>query len=200
LEEVGRGRVEALSDGVFAIVVTLLVLEIKVPHVANHGSVSDLLRALLDLAPKFASWVISFLTVCVIWMNHHRLFQLIGRLDRGLFWWNANLLLWTSFIPFPTALMGDYPGNRLAVSLYGVVMLLMALGFVLMRRRMIAVPGLLREQADRGAFLKGTGYSVLMGPVAYLVGAGLAWVSVAAAFACYAAIAIYFVFPHSTRS
>jgi uncharacterized membrane protein len=200
LEEVGRGRVEALSDGVFAIVVTLLVLEIKVPHVASHGSVSELLRALLDLAPKFASWVISFLTVCVIWMNHHRLFQLIGRLDRGLFWWNANLLLWTSFIPFPTALMGDYPGNRLAVSLYGVVMLLMALGFVLMRRRMIAVPGLLREQADRGAFLKGTGSSVLMGPVAYLVGAGLAWVSVAAAFACYAAIAIYFVFPHSTRS
>lgn len=100
----------------FAIVVTLLVLEIMVPHVANHGSVSDLLRALLDLAPKFASWVISFLTVCAIWMNHHRLFQLIGRLDRGLFWWNANLLLCTSFIPFPTALMGDYPGNRLAVS------------------------------------------------------------------------------------
>jgi len=96
--------------------------------------------------------------------------------------------------------MGDYPGNRLAVSLYGLVMLLMALGFVLMRRRMIAVPGLLREQADRGAFLKGTGYSVLMGPVAYLVGAGLAWVSVAGPFACYAAIAIYFVFPHSTRS
>jgi uncharacterized membrane protein len=198
-EDVGRGRVEALSDGVFAIVVTLLVLEIKVPHVAEHESVAALARALMALAPKFVSWVISFLTVCVIWMNHHRLFRLMGRVDHGLFWWNANLLLWTSFIPFPTALMGDYPGNPLAASFYGLVMLLMALGFVLLRRRMLAVPGLLHEQADRRAFLRGTRSSALMGPLAYLLGAGLAWVSVPAAFACYAAIAVYFVFPHATR-
>ena len=198
-EEIGRGRVEALSDGVFAIVVTLLVLEIKVPHVEEHGSVAALTAALLALAPKFVSWVISFLTVCVIWMNHHRLLRVVGRLDHGLFWWNANLLLWTSFIPFPTALMGDYPGNRLAVSFYGLVMLLMALAFVLLRRRMLAVPGLLHEQADRGAFQRGTRYAVLMGPLAYLIGAGLAWVSVPAAFACYAGIAVYFVFPHATR-
>src|SRR5512137_2415535 len=159
-EDVGRGRVEALSDGVFAIVVTLLVLEIKVPHVAEHGSVTALARALLELAPKFVSWVISFLTVCVIWMNHHRLFRLMGRVDHGLFWWNANLLLWTSFIPFPTALMGDYPGNRLAVAFYGLVMLLMSLGFVLLRLRMLAVPGLLDERVDRVAFRRGTWYSV----------------------------------------
>jgi len=198
-EDVGRGRVEALSDGVFAIVVTLLVLEIKVPHVEVHDSATALGGALLALAPKFVSWVISFLTVCVIWMNHHRLFKVMARVDRGLFWWNANLLLWTSFIPFPTALMGDYPGNRLAVSFYGLVMLLMASAFVLLRRRMLAVPGLLHDQADRGLFRRGTRYSVVMGPLAYLAGAGLAWVSVPAAFACYAAIAIYFVFPHATR-
>jgi len=198
-EEIGRGRVEALSDGVFAIVITLLVLEIKVPHVDDHGSVVALARALTGLAPKFVSWVISFLTVCVIWMNHHRLLRLVGRFDHGLFWWNANLLLWTSFIPFPTALMGDYPGNRLAVSFYGLVMLLMASAFVLLRRRMLAVPGLLHDQADRGLFRRGTRYSVVMGPLAYLAGAGLAWVSVPAAFACYASIAIYFVFPHATR-
>ena len=82
-EEVGRSRVEALSDGVFAIVITLLVLEIKVPHVEDHGSVVALARALTDLAPKFVSWVISFLTVCVIWMNHHRLLRLVGRFDHG---------------------------------------------------------------------------------------------------------------------
>jgi uncharacterized membrane protein len=199
-EDVGRGRVETLSDGVFAIVVTLLVLELRVPHLADHDSPAALAGALLQLAPKFVSWVISFVTVCVIWMNHHRLFKLMGRIDQGLFWWNANLLLWISFIPFPTALMGDYPGNRLAVSFYGLVMLLMALGFVLMRRRMLAIPGLLHEQADQGLFRRGTGYAVVMGPVAYLAGAGLAWASVTAAFACYAAIAIYFVLPHSTRA
>jgi uncharacterized membrane protein len=198
-EEVGRGRVEALSDGVFAIVITLLVLEIKVPHVDDHGSVAALARALVDLAPKFASWVISFLTVCVIWMNHHRLLGKVGRLDHGLFWWNANLLLWVSFIPFPTALLGDLPGNRLAVSFYGLVMALMALGFVLMRRRMLAVAGLLRDQVDRGLFRRGTAYAVVMGPLAYLAGAALAWVWSPAAFACYAAIPVYFVFPHASR-
>jgi uncharacterized membrane protein len=196
-EEVGRGRVEALSDGVFAIVVTLLVLEIKVPHVPDHGSAAALARALLDLAPKFVSWVISFVTVCVIWMNHHRLFKLMARVDHGLFWWNANLLLWTSFIPFPTALMGDYPGNRLAVSFYGAVMLLMALGFVLVRRRMLSVPGLLDPRVDRAAFERGTRASVAMGPLAYLAGTALAWVSVTAAFVCYAAVAAYFVFPRA---
>jgi uncharacterized membrane protein len=199
-EDIGRGRVEALSDGVFAIVVTLLVLEIKAPRIAAADSVAEMAGALWALAPKFVSWVISFVTVCVIWLNHHRLFRLMTRIDSGLFWWNANLLLWTSFIPFPTAIMGDYAGNRLAVSFYGWVMLLMAAGFVLMRRHMDRTPGLLPQDADRAAFRKGTLYSVAMGPVAYAVGAGLAWVSEAAAFACYAAIALYFVFPQVTPS
>lgn len=194
-EGVGLGRLEALSDGVFAIVVTLLVLEIRVPHVEAHGSVGALAEALGALAPKFVSWVISFLTVCVIWVNHHRLLRLAGRVDHGLFWWNANLLLWTSFIPFPTALLGDYPGNRLAVSLYGLVMCLMALAFVLLRRRMLAIPGLLHAQPDRGQFTRGTRSSIAMGPLAYLGAAALAWLSIPAAFACYAAIALYFVFP-----
>lgn len=199
-EDISRGRVEALSDGVFAIVVTLLVLEIRVPHVAARDSLPELAGALWTLAPKFVSWVISFLTVCVIWLNHHRLFKLVGRIDNGLFWWNANLLLWTSFIPFPTALMGDYPTNRLAVSLYGWVMFLMALAFVLMRRHLHRRPHLFQEHVDQALFRKVTRHSIAMGPVAYALGAGLAWVSNIAAFACYGAIALYFVFPHSTRT
>lgn len=198
-EEIHRGRVEALSDGVFAIVVTLLVLEIRVPHVADAGSVPGLISALRGLAPKFVSWVISFVTVCVIWLNHHRLLRLMGRIDGGLFWGNANLLLWTSFIPFPTALMGDYPGNPLAVSLYGVVMLLMGVAFLLLRARMLRVPGLLHDEADRDLFRTGTAWTAAVGPVAYGLGAALAWVSSVVSFACYAAIALYFVLPHATR-
>ena len=197
---VSKGRVEALSDGVFAIVVTLLVLEIKVPHVDAHDSVRALAGALLALAPKFVSWVISFATVCVIWLNHHRLFMRIGRLDNGLFWLNANLLLWTSFIPFPTALMGDYPGNRLAASFYGIVMLMMAFAFVLMRWRLHCHDGLLQDGADRELFREGTRRSVWMGPVAYGIGASLAWVFPPAAFVCYAAIAAYFVRPRGAGS
>jgi uncharacterized membrane protein len=199
-EQVGKGRIEALSDGVFAIVVTLLVLEIKVPHVESHDSIAAVAEALVALAPKFVSWVISFVTVCVIWLNHHRLFTVIGRVDNGLFWRNANLLLWTSFIPFPTALMGDYPGNRLAVSFYGLVMFLMASAFVLMRWHLHRHDGLIQEHADRARFRTGTRYSILMGPVAYAVGAALAWASATAAFACYAAIAAYFVLPHEVRA
>ena len=196
-ENISRARLEALSDGVFAIVVTLLVLEIKVPHVESHDSLAELAANLWRLAPKFVSWVISFVTICVIWLNHHRLFTMMSRIDNGLFWWNANLLLWTSFIPFPTALMGDYPANRLAVSFYGVVMLLMALGFVLMRWHMHRNPDVLNEHVDRAVFRTGTFYSIVMGPLAYGVGASLAWVNVVAAFVCYGAIALYFVFPRS---
>ena len=199
-EIISRGRVEALSDGVFAIVVTLLVLEIKAPHVAEHDSMAELAGALWTLAPKFVSWVISFVTVCVIWLNHHRLLAMVGRIDNALFWLNANLLLWTSFIPFPTALMGGYPANRLAVSFYGAVMFLMALGFVLARWHLHRHPDLLQEDVDRTAFRSGTRYSIVMGPVAYAIGAGLAWVSQIGAFICYAAIACYFVFPHAVRS
>jgi uncharacterized membrane protein len=198
-QDLGRGRVEALSDGVFAIVVTLLVLEIRVPHIAAHGSLSELASALWAMVPKFVSWVISFLTVCVIWLNHHRLFKMMRRIDNGLFWWNANLLLWTSFIPFPTALMGDYPSNRLAVSFYGGVMLLMALGFVLLRWHMIRHDDVLHGEVDRAVFRQGTLYSIVMGPAAYAIGAGLAWLNVIAAFVCYAGIALYFVFPHAVR-
>jgi uncharacterized membrane protein len=199
-EDLGRGRVEALSDGVFAIVVTLLVLEIRVPHIDTHESLTELAGALWNLMPKFVSWVISFVTVCVIWLNHHRLFKLTARIDNGLFWWNANLLLWTSLIPFPTALMGDYPTNRLAVSFYGWVMFLMALGFVLMRRHLHRNPSLVRDSVDRALFRRGTLYSVVMGPLAYAAGAGLAWASESVAFVCYGAIALYFVFPHSVRA
>ena len=199
-ETMARGRVEALSDGVFAIVVTLLVLEIKVPHVGAHDSTVAVGAALLALAPKFVSWVISFVTVCVIWVNHHRLLAVVTQIDNGLFWRNANLLLWTSFIPFPTALMGDYPGNRLAVSFYGAVMLMMALSFVMMRWHLQRHGRLVQEQADRERFRAGTRLSVLMGPVAYAVGAILAWVSTPAAFACYAAIATYFVLPRAART
>ena len=141
------------------------------------------------------SWVISFVTVCVIWVNHHRLLALVAQIHSGFFWRNANLLLWTSFIPFPTALMGDYAGNQLAVSFYGLVMLLMALGFVIVRWHTHRHPALIREGVDHAAFGRGTRYSIVVGPLAYAVGAGVAWVSVAAAFACYAAVALYFVFP-----
>lgn len=200
-EQFAKNRVEALSDGIFAIVLTLLVLELRVPDLDAPHSIQELATALWDLMPKFVAWVISFLTVCVIYLNHHRLFSLLARLDRSLYWRNANLLFWTTAIGFATALMGDYPSNRLAVSFYGLVGTGMGAAFVWFRLRIQDRPDeLMLPDVDRDGFRMGTRYTVILGPVAYLLGAALAWVLPVLAFVVYAGVAVYFVFPHATRN
>jgi uncharacterized membrane protein len=197
IDTIGRGRLEALSDSVFAIVVTLLVLELKVPHV-DTATGAGLPAALTALAPKFASWVVSFATVCVIWLNHHRLLALTHHIDCGLFWLNANLLLWTSFVPFPTALLGDQLANPLAVSFYGLAMALVATAFVMMRWYLYRHVGLVREGVDRQALRAATRASLLFGPMAYGLAAVLASVHAWSAVVCYAAIPVYFAIAGDT--
>jgi uncharacterized membrane protein len=189
-----KNRVEAFSDGIFAIIVTLLVLEIKVPHIGDHHSAGELMAALKGLFPKFLSWIISFFTVAVIWVNHHRIFKQIGQLDNGIFWWNAVLLLWTSFIPFPTAVLGDYPGNPISLVLYGLVMSLMAVSFSFMRFYILRNPEVLEESVDIRLFRTGTFMSVLFGPVMYLAGVAAGFLHPLLAFAVYLGIPVYFIF------
>lgn len=189
-----KNRVEAFSDGIFAIIITLLVLEIKVPHLENHASAGSLSTALFELFPKFISWIISFFTVAVIWVNHHKLFKQFRQLDHGIFWWNALLLLWTSFIPFPTAVMGDYPGNITSVVLYGSVMALMAMSFTLMRWYVLRNPGLLEETTYIRSFRQGTFLSLLFGPLLYLAGIALSLIHPNVSFAIFLAIPVYFIF------
>lgn len=198
-ELLGKTRIEALSDGVFAIVVTLLVLELRVPEPNDATSASALAAALAGMAPKFLSLVISFLTVCVIWLNHHRLFTVLASADVSFFWLNANLLLWVSVIPFPTALIGDFPANAMGLSLYGVVMALMAAAFVFMRLHMQRSTGL-HSDVDAQAFRSGTVWATLLGPVAYLTGALVSWFWAPLAFAIYLGIPAYFVLPHAARA
>lgn len=95
----GPARLEAFSDGVLAIVITLLVLEIKVPHLQSPQRAEDALRGLSGLAPKFLGYVLSFIFIAVFWINHHRFFQLIERVDNGLLWLNILLLLAISSRP-----------------------------------------------------------------------------------------------------
>ena len=194
-----KSRVETFSDGVFAIIVTLLVLEIKVPHIEQHDSTDELIKALIGLLPKFISWIISFFTVCVIWVNHHRLFKIFHVFNHGLFWWNAVLLMWCSFIPFPTAVLGDYPNNQTAVLLYGIVMMLMALTFSLMRIYVSNKKSLFHPEIDLKKFKTGTIYSVVFGPVLYFAGAMVSLIHPYLSFAIYLGIAIYFIFPHATE-
>ena len=110
-------RVVFFSDAVFAIVITLLVLELKVPHLAEHTE-SGLRHALVELLPRVAGFVISFLIIGLMWIEHHRIFRYIADYDAGLLWRNLLLLLCVSFVPFPTALFSENFWSRTAFILY----------------------------------------------------------------------------------
>jgi uncharacterized membrane protein len=122
-------RIETFSDAVIAIIVTLLVLDLKVPELVATVGNAGVIKALLNLAPQFASFVISFFVICIFWVNHHQFFHGIRRADRKLLWLNNLLLFWLCFIPFPTALLGRYPTNTVAVMLYGAILFLAAATF-----------------------------------------------------------------------
>ena len=159
-----KNRVESFSDGIFAIIITLLVLEIKVPHIVEGHSASELLHALAGLVPKFMGWIISFFTIAVIWVNHHKIFAQLKRLDNGIFWWNAFLLLWCTFIPFPTAVLGDYPHNQTAIVLHGTVMALMAASFTMLRIYAMR-NNVLEDTVNIEIFRKGTILSLFFVPL-----------------------------------
>jgi len=195
-----KNRVEAFSDGIFAIIITLLVLEIKVPHLNENPSAIELMQSLLALFPKFSGWIISFFTVAVIWVNHHRIFKQFKQLDNGIFWWNAVLLLWTSFIPFPTAVMGDYPNNQTSIVLYGMVMALMAVSFTLMRMYALRKGNVLEDEVNLAAFRKGTMLSLVFGPLMYLTGIVVGFIHPYLAFAVYLGIPVYFIFSENSTN
>jgi uncharacterized membrane protein len=122
-------RIEAFSDGVFAIVVTLLVLELRVPELARNFTNAESLNALYNMAPKFIGFVMSFVVIAIYWVNHHQLFHSLDGADRPLLWFNNFLLFWLCFVPFPTAFIGEYPLQTVPVMLYGLVMTLCGIAF-----------------------------------------------------------------------
>jgi uncharacterized membrane protein len=131
--EMPTSRIEAFSDGVFAIVVTLLVFTLQVPHISDRDPTQALAQSLIAMLPRFLSYALSFAIVCVWWVAHHHFFALLAKSDRGLLWLNSLFLFWLVSVPFPTALLGEYPDQRIAVVSYGVVMALAGLSFSSMR-------------------------------------------------------------------
>jgi uncharacterized membrane protein len=194
----GPARLEAFSDGVLAIAITLLVLEIKVPHLAAPDDAQEALAALVSLAPKFLGYLLSFFFIAVFWVNHHRFFRLIERVDGRLLWLNILLLLALSFIPFPTAMIGEYPSNPTSLALFAVVLMLAGIAFNLMWRQARArhlyhagvAPGLVDSAAARG----------LIGPVAYGLAAIIAFLLPAAAWAIFILVPLVYAFGNRARS
>lgn len=129
-----KGRLEAFSDGVLAIIITIMVLELKVPHGADF-------EALAPLIPVFLSYVLSFIYVGIYWNNHHHLLHAAQRVSGGVLWANLNLLFWLSLFPFTTAWMGENHFDPLPSAVYGFVLLMAAIAYYILERAIIVVDG-----------------------------------------------------------
>jgi uncharacterized membrane protein len=129
-----KQRLEAFSDGVIAIVITIMVLEIKVPHGTD-------LAALRPLIPIFLSYVLSFVFIGIYWNNHHHLLQAVRHVNGRILWANMHLLFWLSLIPFATAWMGENRFATIPVALYGVVLLLAAIAYFILTKALISHHG-----------------------------------------------------------
>ena len=129
-----KTRLEAFSDGVIAIVITIMVLELKVPH-------EESFQALLALWPVFFSYVLSFVYVGIYWNNHHHMLHMVQNVSGGILWANLHLLFWLSLLPFGTAWLGENHFAHVPVAVYGVLLLMAALAYYLLQQVIIASQG-----------------------------------------------------------
>ncbi|HEY8863945.1 MAG TPA: TMEM175 family protein [Candidatus Dormibacteraeota bacterium] len=186
-------RVEAFSDGVFAVAITLLVLEFVVPQ-AKSG---HLLASLLGQWPQLVTFVASFLTVGVVWVNHHAVFKGLRKVDRTTLFINLVLLLTVVLVPYPTQLLGHYLNSgwdgSVAAAFYGVVMTLMSVSFQTLVAWALTHPDLL-EPNVRARRLSSVLPRFGIGLVTYAASIGLAFVSAWLVVAIYAATAVYYAF------
>jgi uncharacterized membrane protein len=179
-----KGRLEAFSDGVIAILITIMVLALTVPHEAT-------LAALRPLIPTFLSYALSFVFLGIYWNNHHHLFQAIQQVDGRVLWANMHLLFWLSLIPFATAWMGENDFAHWPVALYGVVLLFAGIAYFILARVLIALHGKDSVLATAlGSDFKGQASIVL-----YLVAIGLSFVSSELACAVYVMVAVMWLIP-----
>ena len=192
--ESDTGRLETFADGVIAIAITLLILEVKVPRVGGE----QLATAVVHAWPSYAGYVVSFLTIGVIWVNHHHMFKLIQRTTHAFLILNVVFLMTIAFLPWPTALVAAYirdpAGRHVAAAVYGLTMVAIAVMFNVVwwyaaRRGRLLVPGM-----DPAA-LERTSRSYLLGPIVYGVAAVVAPLNAFVSLSIYAALAVYWLLP-----
>jgi uncharacterized membrane protein len=184
----GKGRLEAFSDGVIAVIITIMVLEMKAPH--GHEW-QDLIR----LLPVFLSYVLSFVFVGIYWNNHHHLLHAVKHVSGGILWANLHLLFWLSLIPFVTSWMGENHFAALPVALYGVVLLFCGVAYTILARALI------HHHGKDSLLAKAMGETVV-GDVKGLASVFLYAVAIAASYwstavsgACYVFVAVMWLVP-----
>ncbi len=191
------GRIEAFSDGVFAIAITLLVLEVRVPHVAENESLT---RALLDIWPSYVAYAVSFISIGIMWANHHNMFKDIAHFDHSVVVLNLLLLLTISFLPFPTALVAEYVREghheKEAVLVYASSMVAIALMFdafwIYVSRH-----GHLLDEHVSASRIRSRTLRYVPAPLLYGVAVPLAFVSFWIPLVIIASLAAFFLLPIS---
>ena len=183
-EGMTKSRMEAFSDGVIAVIITVLVLELKVPH-------DESLEALTPLIPVFLSYVLSFIYVGIYWNNHHHMLHATRRVSGPVLWANLHLLFWLSLIPFTTAWMGENHFAAAPSALYGAVLLMAAIAYWVLQQRIIAAEG-------DDSFLRkaiGSDWKGKVSPVLYAVAIPLSFWSHWIAQSIYVLVALMWLVP-----
>jgi len=191
----GKGRLEAFSDGVIAIIITIMVLELRVPHAEGaegdaHAAVARF-QDLRPLIPVFISYVLSFVYIAIYWNNHHHMLHASRLVSGGILWANTHLLFWLSLVPFVTSWMGENRFAAAPVALYGVVLLMCAIAYTILARALV------RRQGPRSALATALGED-LKGRVSlalYGSAVALAFVNRWVALAIYFAVAVIWLIP-----
>jgi uncharacterized membrane protein len=179
-----KSRVEAFSDGVIAIIITIMVLELKTPDGFD-------LAALMSVAHIFLLYVLSFIYVGIYWNNHHHLMHAVSRINGGVLWANLHLLFWLSLVPFTTRWMGESHLATLPVAVYGVSLLMPAIAYYILVRALIAANG--RDSAL--AHVIGRDAKGVVSALIYALGVGLTFLTVWAGIACYVVVALIWLVP-----
>ncbi len=179
-----KNRLEAFSDGVLAIIITIMVLELKVPR-------GDQLTALKPLLPVFLSYVLSFIYLGIYWNNHHHMLHTTKRVSGGILWANLHLLFWLSLFPFTTAWMGENHLSATPTAVYGTVLLMAAIAYYMLQRSIIA-----RQGPDSLlATAIGSDWKGKLSPVLYLIAIPLSFVSPWISSGIYTVVAFIWLIP-----
>ena len=184
VEGMTKGRMEAFSDGVIAVIITILVLELKVPHAED-------IEALAPVIPVFLSYVLSFIYVGIYWNNHHHMLHATRRVSGPVLWANLHLLFWLSLIPFTTAWMGENHFSSAPTALYGFVLLMAAIAYWMLQQRIIASEG-------DDSFLRkaiGSDWKGKVSPLLYAIAIPIAFWSHWIAQAIYVLVAMMWLVP-----
>jgi uncharacterized membrane protein len=182
---VSKGRLEAFSDGVIAIIITIMVLELHVPKGA--AALADL----REVAPVFASYVLSFVNIGIYWNNHHHLLHATKRVDAAVQWANLHLLFWLSLVPFATGWMGENHFAPTPTAVYGIVLFMCGIAYFVLQREII------KEQGPESIVARAVGSDVKgkISPAAYAIAVPLAYVSQWLSGALYVAVALMWLIP-----